>query len=87
MYYVYILVSRKTKRPYIGYTKDLKQRFQSHNSELSKYTAKYRPWGLAYYEAFASKTDAQDREQSLKKYTNSFSILKKRIKRSLESVG
>ena len=83
----YVLVSLKNGKLYIGYTSDLKKRFKSHNEGLSSYTSKYRPWKLVYYEAYASKADAQDRERNLKKYTNGFGILKKRILRSLENVG
>ena len=87
MYYVYILVSQKNRFKYIGYTSDLKKRLFAHNNIEKGYTSKHRPWKLAYYEAFASKEDAFEREQSLKKYPNGFGILKKRISRSLENVG
>jgi putative endonuclease len=87
MYYVYVLVSQKTSMKYIGFTSDLRKRFFAHNNFEKGYTAKYRPWKLAYYEAFVSKDDAVEREKFLKKYPNSFGHLKKRISRSLESVG
>lgn len=31
MYYVYVLLSKKDNKKYIGYTKNLKLRFELHN--------------------------------------------------------
>ena len=51
MYYVYVLKSQKTKRFYIGYTSDLKQRVLDHN--IGEMATKYGiPWKLIYYEAY-----------------------------------
>lgn len=51
-YYVYILQSKKDKSFYIGYTSDLKKRFQEHNSGKSQATKPFRPYDLIFYEAF-----------------------------------
>lgn len=67
MFYVYFLRSRvKRDQLYVGYSEDLKARFKKHNAGEVKSTKPYRPWDLIYYEAFASKKDAKQREQYLK---------------------
>ena len=87
MFYVYVLASEQTKWTYIGYTSNLKQRFESHNSGKSAYTSHRGPWRLAYYEAYTSEADAREREKALKLHANTLGLLKKRITRSLKGVG
>ncbi len=87
MYYVYVLASTKTKWTYVGYyMNNLRRRFEEHQAGLSEYTSHRGPWRLAYYEAYASKADAMEREKILKLRANTLGILRKRITRSLESV-
>ncbi len=83
MFYVYILQSKKNKRLYIGYTSDLRKRLEEHNKGESTYTKRYRPWRLIYYEAFLSKRDALTREKQLKRFKQTFALLKRRIQYSL----
>jgi|AACY02.16.fsa_nt_gi Predicted endonuclease containing a URI domain len=83
MYYVYLLKSEKNGRMYTGYTSDLKQRMTDHNSGKSSYTRSNRPYRLVYYEAFASKSDAQKRERNLKLRSNASAQLRKRISESI----
>ena len=66
MFYVYILQSQKNKSLYIGYTSNLKQRFEEHNNGKSLATKPFRPYKLVFYEAFLNKTDAKNREKYLK---------------------
>ncbi len=66
MFYVYILYSTKLRKKYIGYTEDLRNRVEQHNSGKVTFTAKGRPWQLIYYQAFVSKLDAQEEERFLK---------------------
>jgi len=66
MFYVYILQSQKNKSLYIGYTSNLKQRFEEHNSGRSLATKAFRPYKLIFYEAFLNKQDAKYREEYLK---------------------
>ena len=87
MYYVYVLKSTRTKWIYVGYTSDLKKRFDQHNSKMSVYTSYRGPWQLAYYEAYVSKLDAMNRERSLKRHAKALGLLKKRIARSLKGEG
>ncbi len=67
MYYVYLLRSINTpNKKYIGYTKNLKQRFNAHNIGNSTYTNKNKPWELDAYFAFKCKQRAVDFEKYLK---------------------
>ena len=50
-YYTYVLFSEKDHQFYIGYSTDVKKRFDQHNSGLTKSTAPRRPFRLIYYEA------------------------------------
>ena len=53
---------------YCGWTNDLSQRLEAHNSGCgSKYTRSRLPVELAYYEEFDSKEEAMSREWHLKK--------------------
>ena len=67
MYYVYLMFSiSMPDQRYTGYTADLKRRIGAHNAGQSKYTAKYAPWRLVCYHAFADKQVAQRFEAYLK---------------------
>ena len=66
MYYVYVLKSKKDLGLYIGYTRDLKRRFEEHNKGLVYATTKRRPFKLIYYEACLHEDDAKARETYLK---------------------
>ena len=70
MYYVYLL--RSIKHPnqiYIGYTKDLKKRFASHNNGQSPHTSKFKPWELVFYTAFRDREKALSFEKYLKSHS------------------
>ena len=84
MYYVYIIKSTVNDTIYCGYSSNLKQRIEDHNAGKSKYTSKFRPWKLVYYEAYAFKGDAVIRERKLKKNRNVMRFLKNRIVNSIE---
>jgi len=62
MFYVYILESIASGNIYIGYTKDLRKRFEEHNRGLNVSTKPYLPWRLIYYEACLNEIDARRRE-------------------------
>ena len=87
MYYVYLLRSKKYNKIYIGSTNDLRRRFNEHNKGMETSTKKYKPWQLAYYEAYQSEKDARDREKKLKHHGNAIKELKKRIGGSFENRG
>jgi putative endonuclease len=67
MWYVYILESLKNRRLYIGYTNDLKRRFEEHNQGRGGvYTKKNGGWRLIFYEAYLEKKDATKAEKFFK---------------------
>lgn len=63
---VYVLLSQKDHKFYIGYTSDLKQRLTAHFNGVSPATAPRRPFTLVFCEYFLSKSDAIRREKYLK---------------------
>ena len=67
IYYVYLLRSIKfPDQKYVGFSEDVDTRFKDHNNGKSIHTAKYRPWKLVTYHAFADKKQAKEFEQYLK---------------------
>lgn len=67
MHYVYMLQSEAfPDQRYVGLTEDLKERFKVHNMGGSKHTAKYKPWKLVTYLAFADEQTAREFESYLK---------------------
>ena len=69
-FYVYILQSELDGSFYIGYTSDMLQRLGKHNSSMSGYTSRKKPWRIVYSEKFQSKTEAIRRERFLKAQKN-----------------
>ena len=65
-YYVYILRSLKDGNFYTGHTANLKKRLARHNRGEVRSTKSRRPFGLVYWEAFATRRDAMKRERELK---------------------
>lgn len=67
MHYVYLIRSINfPEQTYTGYTTDITQRLDDHNSGKSVHTQKYRPWEMVSYVAFSSKEKALDFERYLK---------------------
>jgi putative endonuclease len=65
-YYVYILLSIRDKKFYIGLTNDLKRRLSEHKQGKNVSTAKRLPVKLIFYESFISEKDARRREKYFK---------------------
>ena len=74
MFYVYILLSQKDKKRYIGFTDNLDRRLNEHNSGLVKSTKNRRPFVLIYKEEFKEKFDAMKREKEIKAKKGKFII-------------
>ena len=83
MYYVYVLKSIKDKSLYVGYSNDLKRRFDEHNDLKNVSTKHKAPFQLVYYEAYKSRADARHREDMLKRFSGSMVHLRKRIRESM----
>ena len=79
MYYTYVLQSDLDGNFYVGFTKDLKLRFEQHEKGRVNSTRGRRPLKLIYYEACLNQDDATKRERYLKTY-NGKRFLHKRIK-------
>ena len=84
IYYVYILLSLKDKKFYIGFTNDLKRRLKEHNSGKNTSTKLISPFQLLYYEAHLSKADAMKRERYFKT-TKGKSTLRQMLRDSLKT--
>jgi putative endonuclease len=63
----------------VGFSKDLKLRFEQHEKGLVESTKNRRPLKLIYYEACINQMDATNREKYLKTY-NGRRFLHKRLK-------
>jgi putative endonuclease len=79
MFYVYVLHSKKDNKLYVGYTKDLAQRFEQHKQGAVDSTRDRRPLKLIYYEACCIREGATSREKYLKTYRGRH-FLHKRLK-------
>jgi len=65
MHYVYMLRSARDDGFYIGYSANLRKRFQQH-AQGDAFATSYRgPWKLSYYEADLERDDALGRERYL----------------------
>jgi len=66
MYYVYVLLSKKDGKFYIGQTNNLKKRLNRHYAGLVKSTRHRRPLELLLFEEYATRSEAMKRETFLK---------------------
>jgi putative endonuclease len=83
-HYVYVLLSKKDNKFYIGYTQNLKRRIKEHNAKRNFSTKSRLPVSLIYAEACLNKEDAGRRENYLKT-TQGRRFLKLRIRKFLRS--
>ena len=65
-FYVYILLSKRDDKLYIGYTNNLKRRLSQHARGEVSSTKNRRPLKLIHYEYFINEVDAKAREIFLK---------------------
>ena len=77
MYYTYVLQSEKDEKFYVGFTKDLKLRFEKHSNGQVESTRDRRPLKLTYYEACLSQDDATKREKYMKSYHGRMFLMKR----------
>lgn len=78
MYYVYLVVSKKNNRikSYVGYTNNLFNRIEAHNSGRGAKSTRGRYWKVAFKKKFKNKSTAMKYEFFLKKNQK----LRKKIK-------
>lgn len=65
-YYIYVLKSKKDGEFYTGYTIDLKNRLNQHNTGEVRSTKNRLPMELIYFEGCLNQQDATHREKYLK---------------------
>ena len=63
IYYTYVLHIEKDDKFYVGFTKDLKLRFEKHCKGQVESTKDRRPLKLIYYEGCLNQDDATKREK------------------------
>lgn len=66
MFYTYVLRSKKDNNLYVGWTNDLRNRLNKHNSGEVTATKTRYPMELIYYEACVDKQKAIEREKYFK---------------------
>ena len=66
MYTVYILISEKNHRLYVGCTSDFSKRLERHNKGFVIATKHNIPYSMLYSEEFTDKATAFQRERYLK---------------------
>lgn len=66
MNFVYVLLSQKDKKRYIGLTNNLDHRLNQHNKGFVEATKNRRPFELIYFEKFEDRKEAAQREKFLK---------------------
>ena len=76
MFFMYVLQSVPTGRFYIGAAQDLAIRLAEHNAGKTLSTRSYRPWKLIHSEAFASLSEARQRERQVKSWKNRAYIIR-----------
>ncbi len=84
MYYVYLLRSLDSDDTYVGFSSDLRRRFQEHQ-QGKNHSTRLHKWRLAYYEAYQSEDDARRRERAFKQHGNALAHLKKRASESIKN--
>ncbi|MEK6645498.1 MAG: GIY-YIG nuclease family protein [Candidatus Firestonebacteria bacterium] len=65
-YYVYVLLSQKDSKFYIGFTNELERRLKEHEQGKNISTSKRLPVKLIYFEGHLSEDDAMRRENYFK---------------------
>ncbi|PDH19576.1 MAG: excinuclease ABC subunit C [Pelagibacterales bacterium MED-G42] len=69
IYYVYLIktINSRLNKTYVGYTNNLRNRLDKHNSNKGARSTKGFKWALIYKKKFISKSKAMSYEYKLKK--------------------
>ena len=76
MYYTYVLQSMTDKNFYIGFTRNLKLRFEQHNKGLVKTVLNKGRLLLVYHEACVDRGYTMNREKYFKTYNGKENLIK-----------
>ena len=60
-------ISSNKRKSYVGYTKNLKNRINLHNTNKGAKSTKGFKWKIIYKKEFSNKTDAMSYEYKLKR--------------------
>jgi len=85
-YFVYILLSEKDNKLYVGCTHDVSERLKNHNSGKVTATKSRRPLVLIHQEEFLDKGEAFNRERFLKTLWSA-RFKKKILKEYINKIG
>ncbi|MBI5018673.1 GIY-YIG nuclease family protein [Candidatus Gottesmanbacteria bacterium] len=66
MFFVYILVSTRYSKTYVGITDNLIRRLNEHNKGQHIYTKRYMPWKILFSNEFDTRVTARKKEKYLK---------------------
>ena len=68
-FFVYLIVSKVKNKTisYVGYTNNLKNRLNLHNTSKGAKFTRGRKWKLIYYKKYKNKNEAMKNEYKLKK--------------------
>ena len=68
-YFVYMLLTKHKERfyTYVGFTNNLKNRLNNHNSSKGAKYTKGKKWIIVYKRKYLTKSDAMKEEYNLKK--------------------
>lgn len=83
-FYVYVLLSGQDNLFYTGYTKNLANRMEEHQSGHVKSTSQRLPMQLIYWEGCLNQQDASRREKYLKS-GNGKIYLRNRLRKFFEN--
>lgn len=83
-YYFYILQSEVSRKFYLGFTSNLKERIKHHNLGKDKATKPYIPYKLIFFSGFRNKYDALNCEKYFKT-TAGWRRIKRMLEKELEA--
>lgn len=66
MYYIYVLLNETKTRTYTGVSAQVEKRLKEHNDGKVKSSRPYRPYRIAYTEAFQTLSEARQAERFYK---------------------
>ena len=83
LYFTYMIksISHGIKKTYVGYTNNIENRLQKHNSNKGAKSTKGYKWLLIYSKKFKSKNEAMSYEYKLK---NNNKLRKKILEKSIK---
>ena len=81
-YFVYVIATTRESKltTYVGYTNNLKNRLNLHNTGRGAKFTRGRRWRIIYFEKYATKNEAKSREYYIKKNRKFRNFIKKKFR-------